>query len=119
MGDKTKTGIQVLEEKEAKDAPSWYSAAEASAWASGYNEAAALSRMPGEAVDGLPGNLAELIEEEMRAWRGANGAIHTIRACAIGVSVMLRASAATIRARAANTETESDAEIALRARSDT
>jgi hypothetical protein len=36
--DTSKEG-RALKEKTASDAPSWYSAEEASAWASGYNKA--------------------------------------------------------------------------------
>ncbi len=49
---------------------------------------------PAPAAVGMPQNLAELIEEELLAWRGANGAIHTIHACALAVSIKLRAALA-------------------------
>lgn len=40
----------------------------------------------------LPSNLAEIIEAEMKAWKGANGGIYAIHACALGVSIALRSA---------------------------
>ena len=40
----------------------------------------------------LPDNLAEIIEEEMREWRGANGGVFAIPACALGISIAIRAA---------------------------
>ncbi|WP_244396167.1 hypothetical protein [Afipia carboxidovorans] len=40
----------------------------------------------------LPTNLAEIIELELMAWRGANGGVYTIRAAALGVSCAIRSA---------------------------
>ena len=40
----------------------------------------------------LPDNLAEIIEEEMREWRGANGGVFAIPACALGISIAIQAA---------------------------
>lgn len=44
------------------------------------------------AGEALPSNLAEIIEAEMKAWKGANGGIYAIHACALGVSIALRSA---------------------------
>lgn len=43
---------------------------------------------------GLPSDLADIIEREMMSWRGANGGIYTIHACALGISIAIRSSIA-------------------------
>lgn len=40
----------------------------------------------------LPTNLAEIIETELTAWRGANGGVYTIHAAALGISCAIRSA---------------------------
>lgn len=50
----------------------------------------------------LPANLAEIIETELTAWRGANGGVYTIHAAALGISCAIRSAVF----RANNTESD-------------